>query len=62
MNNKITYTSPLMELVKIDRELVLLNTSEGTGPDPGGGGAETVSQHNPNSSDKNKFSNNPFEK
>ncbi len=62
MENKKTYRSPIIELVKIDRELVLLSTSEGTGPDPGGGGPEKVSQQHPNSSNPNKFKDNPFEK
>jgi len=62
MNKKKTYRSPIIELVKIDRELILLSTSEGTGPDPGEGGPQESSQHHPKSTTPNKFNENPFEK
>lgn len=62
MKRKKTYRSPIIELVKIDRELVLLSTSENTGPDPGGGGPEKTSKHQPDSFDKNRLNDNPFER
>jgi len=62
MKKKKTYISPIIELVNLDRELVLLNTSENTGPDPGGGGPEKSSKNPSYPSDINKFNDNPFEK
>jgi len=59
MKRKKLYRSPIIELVNLDRELVLLSTSDGTPPDQPGplGTAEKPSSPNPN-----KFKDNPFEK
>ena len=59
MKRKKTYKSPIIELVKIDRELVLQLASEGTPTDPPG---SELPASQSNSFDKNNLNNNPFEK
>lgn len=62
MKSKKQYNTPIIELVQIDRALILLQTSEETGPTPGGGGPERAPSPNRMPSDVNKFDNNPFER
>ncbi|HHX13053.1 MAG TPA: hypothetical protein GX731_09530, partial [Clostridiales bacterium] len=57
MNKKLIYISPSIGVITIDRELVLLQTSEGTIPGP----PDPIEPAgNSNSSTTNKFNENPF--
>ncbi|HLW05952.1 MAG TPA: hypothetical protein VKY45_00195 [Marinilabiliaceae bacterium] len=59
MKRKKTYRSPIIELVKIDRELVLLQGSEENPPNPPG---PELPASQSNSFEKNNLNDNPFEK
>lgn len=59
MKRKKTYRSPIIELVKIDRELVLQLASEGTPTNPPG---PELPASQSNSFEKNNLNDNPFER